>query len=234
MSIKLVVFDMAGTTVEDNNNVAAVLQYAMKEFGYNVTIDDVNKVMGYPKPVAITELLVQYSDNKQPDEQYVNHIHDVFVAKMLDHYRLNPGIREKEGVRDTFLALKEKNIKIGIDTGFSRDIADTIIDRLGWKKEGLYDISITSDEVANGRPFPDMIYKAMNALDISDTDEVAKVGDTVSDLQEGNAAGCKYVIGVTSGSYSEDELRKEKHTHLVSRLVEVLPIISGTEIEQYN
>lgn len=225
MSIKLVVFDMAGTTVEDNNNVAAVLQYAMNEFGYTVTIEDVNKVMGYPKPVAIRELLLQYAGTATNEQ--VAHIHDVFVQQMLEHYRLHPGIREKEGTRDTFKALKQQNIKIGIDTGFSRDIADTIINRLGWKEEGLYDVSIASDEVANGRPYPDMIYKAMSVLNIDSTGEVAKVGDTVSDLQEGNAAGCRYVIGVTSGAYTAEELRTEKHTHLISSLREVVDIVSG-------
>jgi phosphoglycolate phosphatase-like HAD superfamily hydrolase len=74
-----------------------------------------------------------------------------------------------------------------------------------------------------------MIYKAMDLLEINSVSEVAKVGDTVSDLQEGNAAGCKYVIGVTSGSYTAEELSKEKHTHLVSHLSEVVDIVSGND-----
>jgi len=227
MSIKLVVFDMAGTTVEDNNSVAAVLQYAMKSFGYDTSMEDVNKVMGYPKPVAIKALLEQYGENNEAaDAAKVAAIHDVFVGEMMTHYQQSPVIREKEGVRDTFIKLKEQNIKIGIDTGFSRNIADAIFDRLGWKEAGLFDVSITSDEVANGRPYPDMIFKAMQLTDVADVAHVAKVGDTASDMQEGFAAGCKYVIGVTTGSYTAEELQQEPHTHLINHLYEVVDIVS--------
>lgn len=54
---------------------------------------------------------------------------------------------------------------------------------------------------------------------------MAKVGDTVSDLQEGSAAGCRYVIGITTGAYSAQELSKENHTHLVERLRDVIDIV---------
>ncbi|XZF13650.1 HAD hydrolase-like protein [Chitinophagaceae bacterium MMS25-I14] len=225
MAIKLVVFDMAGTTVEDNNNVAEVLQYALGQFGYNVSIDAVNKVMGYPKPVAIRELAASCS-GEAVSEELVTRIHNVFVNRMLEYYRQSPVIREKEGVRDTFLQLKKQKIKIGIDTGFSRDIADTIIERLGWKEDGLFDVSITSDEVDNGRPYPDMIYRAMELASVEDAAHVAKVGDTASDLQEGSAAGCKYVIGVTSGAYAASDLQQEPHTHLIHHLYEVVEIVS--------
>jgi phosphoglycolate phosphatase-like HAD superfamily hydrolase len=67
----------------------------------------------------------------------------------------------------------------------------------------------------------------MSVLNIDSTSQVAKVGDTVSDLQEGNAAGCRYVIGVTGGAYSAEELGREKHTHLISKLTDVVSIVSG-------
>ena len=35
--IQLVVFDIAGTTVKDNGNVADSLVYAFQNFGYNVS-----------------------------------------------------------------------------------------------------------------------------------------------------------------------------------------------------
>ena len=222
--IKLVVFDMAGTTVADENNVATVLQQTLATAGCMVSIDEVNRVMGYPKPVAIRELLKDKGRNVVSEKEIAD-LHGIFVTGMLEHYRHSPAVAEKEGVRETFYQLKQHNIKVGIDTGFSRDIADTIFDRLGWRKEALFDISITSDEVVNGRPFPDMIFKAMQMAEITDPAEVAKVGDTASDLQEGTAAGCKYVIGITSGAYSRQELMQEQHTHLVHNIREVLSIV---------
>ena len=65
----------------------------------------------------------------------------------------------------------------------------------------------------------------MDIAGIDIPDEVAKVGDTASDLLEGTAAGCKYVIGITSGAFSKEELEKEPHTHLIVHLNEILTIL---------
>lgn len=230
MAIKLVVFDMAGTTVEDNQNVAKALQSALKAAHYEVQLADINIVMGYPKPVAIRILLEQYAgDTIEVTDLLIHQLHDRFVDEMVRYYQEDEHIRAKDGAESLFVQLRNKGIKVGIDTGFSRPIADAIFNRLGWKQGLHYDVSVTSDEVDNGRPYPDMIFRAMELLDISSIDEVVKVGDTVSDLQEGNAAGCKYVIGITTGAYSEAELSREPHTHLIQHLEEIIGIISADE-----
>lgn len=234
MAIKLIVFDMAGTTVEDNQNVALALQNALSKFQYEVTLDDINIVMGYPKPVAIRSLLKQYAGEEMAsDNNLVTRIHDSFVKEIIHFYEMNESIREKEGAAYVFRKLREMDIKVALDTGFSREIADAIINRLGWIQGEHYDISITSDEVTEGRPYPYMIFKAMEKLQIASIEEVAKVGDTVSDLQEGNAAGCKYVIGITTGAYTEEELLKEKHTHLVNKLEDILELVAAEEVVVY-
>lgn len=234
MAIKLVVFDMAGTTVKDADNVHQALQNALEKSGYKVSREEVNEVMGYPKPVAIRRLLKSkdVAESKIENEAYIKQIHQHFVDEMIDFYAHHQEVKEKPQVRETFAALRSRNIKVAIDTGFSRDIADTIMDRLGWKTEAIFDYSVTSDEVANGRPFPDMIYKAMEQAGIDNPQEVAKVGDTVSDLQQGEAAKCKLVIGVTTGAYKKEELIQYAHTHLIEQLDQVVEIIDKVEVEQ--
>ncbi len=228
MPIELVVFDMAGTTVEDNDNVHEALINAFKRYDFSILREDANKVMGYPKPVAINQLLKdEFGIKGAKLKPLVDKIHTAFVEEMINFYKTNAGVKAKANAEATFSKLKEKGIKVGIDTGFSRDIADTIIERLGWKKNKLIDFSVTSDEVKNGRPFPDLIFEAMKISGVKSADKIAKIGDTLSDLQEGNAAGCKYVIGITTGAYTRNELAKEKHTHLVDDLLEVVAIVAG-------
>lgn len=227
MDIKLVVFDMAGTTVEDKDNVHAALIYAFKAFELNIIREDANKVMGIPKPVAIHQLLKEeFGIKPQRLNDLTGKIHKVFLNEMISFYKNDSSVKAKENAEVIFQLLKGKKIKVGIDTGFSRDIADTIIKRLEWKKNQLIDFSVTSDEVKNGRPHPDMIFEAMKIANVKSAQEVAKVGDTVSDLQEGTAAGCKFVIGITTGAYKRKELAKEKHTHLIDDLLEVADIIT--------
>jgi phosphonatase-like hydrolase len=227
MAIKLVVFDMAGTTVEDKDNVHAALISAFKKNELSILREDANKVMGIPKPVAITQLLKnEFGISGTRLNDLVPKIHVAFEDEMIEFYRNDPSVKSKTNAEETFKQLKEKGIIVGIDTGFSRKIADVIINRLGWKKNRLIDLSVTSDEVVNGRPYPDLIFEAMKIAKIKSAIEVAKVGDTISDLQEGNAAGCKFVIGITTGAYTHKQLAKETHTHLIKDLKEVLDIIA--------
>jgi phosphonatase-like hydrolase len=226
MKLKLIVFDMAGTTVRDFDNVHEAIQEALSNEDIYVSREDVNGVMGMPKPVAIETLLNQEMEGNEVSDALIQTIFEDFENIMVDFYRNDPMITSTAGAEELFELLKRHHIKVAIDTGFSRRIADTIIERLQWKDKELIDFSVTSDEVESGRPKPDMIFKAMEALGIENVLQVAKVGDTVSDLMEGSAAGCKYVIGITSGAYTREELMNAPHTHLIESLSEI-PDITG-------
>ncbi len=155
----------------------------------------------------------------------VDAIHADFVTRMLDFYRHDPSIREVPGAGATFAALKQRNIKVALDTGFSREITAAILDRLGWLRDGLIDARISSDEVPRGRPHPDMIRALMERLGVTDPTAVAKVGDAPADLEEGTNAGCRHVVGVTWGSHTREQLATHPHTHLIESLDELLPIL---------
>lgn len=82
------------------------------------------------------------------------------------------------------------------------------------------------DEVSQGRPHHSMIYKEMAELNISSADDVAKIEDTASDMQEGVSAGCKYVISITTGAFTAEASAKKPHTHLIAQLQEVAAIVT--------
>ncbi len=103
-------------------------------------------------------------------------------------------------------------------------MAQTILDRLGWKQAGLIDFWVASDEVEKGRPYPFMIQKIKNLAKLSDSSRVAKVGDTEVDINEGKNAGCEWVIGIT-GAYTRAELTLHEPTHLINHLQELEAIL---------
>lgn len=226
---KLVVFDMAGTTVHDADfvNLAVVHGFAAK--GVEIEIDHINPLMGIPKPIAIARVLEQIGDDRFVDASFVDEIHEVFLAEMLRFYQEDPRVREIDGASQVFRVLREHGVKIALDTGFSRPIADVILDRLGWG-ERVIDFSVTSDEVARGRPYPDMIESAMRVLDIDDASFVAKVGDTPSDMEQGHAAGCGWVIGVWEGTHTREQLLDYDPTHLVANVRQVATGVFGLVI----
>ena len=85
---------------------------------------------------------------------------------------------------------------------------------------------VASDEVPNGRPFPDMIEKIKLELGIISSDVVAKIGDTEVDINEGINSGCKYVIGITTGAFTREELLPYHPTHIIDDISEVMAIVS--------
>ena len=227
MSIQLVVFDIAGTTVKDNQQVSSVLQKTFREQGISIPLESIDLVMGYPKPEAIRLLVEQYEGlTASGNSLYINQLHQYFEQNMIRHYENLTELTEKPHALEVFRELRNNHICVAIDTGFSRSIVNVIFERLNWKTGDTFDASITSDEVERGRPFPDMIYKAMQLCGIDDVEKVAKVGDTASDMQQGKAAGCGLIVGVTTGSYTKAALETEPHTHLIDDLIELLPLLN--------
>ncbi len=216
--IELVVMDIAGTTVEDPDGVGRCLKAALTAYGSRWEHDAVNAIMGIPKPIAITELLKQFhTGGEVPDPSDVERIFLDFQARMIDFYRHSSEVREAPGASEVFRGLRAKGIKTALDTGFSRAVVDPLLTRLGWDAD-LLDATVASDEVPRGRPYPDLVFEAMKRTSVSEVAHVAKVGDTPSDLQEGTAAGCAMVVGITSGTHSAEQLASHPHTHLIDSI----------------
>ena len=114
MPIKLVVFDMAGTTVKDDHDVSKAFQAALKKSNYEVPIELINPLMGYEKNLAIRQILRLHEHNDAKiTVELVNKIHQDFVQTMIDHYREDEGIEPLPNVEETFAKLREKGVQIG-------------------------------------------------------------------------------------------------------------------------
>jgi phosphonatase-like hydrolase len=223
MAIELVVFDLAGTTVDDRGAVNRCLRDALAADGFAASPEAVDGVMGIPKPVAIRSLL-----GPEATDERVAKVFGDFVGRMSAFYATDPSVVEMPGASDAFRALRRSGVGVALDTGFSRDIVDVLLGRLGWLVEGLIDASVTSDEVERGRPHPDMIELLMKKLGVAEPSMVAKVGDTPSDLEEGANARCGLIVGFTGGTHTRKQLAACPHTHLIDALAD-LPDLLRTE-----
>ena len=227
MAIKLVVFDIAGTTVKDDQEVSKAFQAALKKYNYYIELNRIDPLMGYEKTLAIKQILLLIeNDTDKITPELINDIHKEFVQQMIRFYQYEPGIEPLPHAEETLAALRAAGVQVGINTGFSRDIADTIVTRLQWREKGLIDYVVGSDEVELGRPHPYMIQKMMLEGGITDPLQVVKVGDTEVDVREGQNVGCKYVIAVTTGAFTREQLEPYKPTHIIDDIAQVIDIIN--------
>jgi len=220
-NIELFVFDIAGTTVNETFIVHEKLIEAFGDFGYEIDIEIANKSIAVPKSVGISKIL---TENFQIEsKQLTSNIHQAFLSKIDAYYSTSTDINETDGSSILFDYLKKRGVKIFLDTGFNRKTASIIINRLKWASK--IDGFIASDEVKNGRPFPDMIIKAMFLSNCKKASNVIKVGDTKADMIQGKRSGCRYVIGVESGIYSAVELIEAGADLVVQNPNEILHLL---------
>ena len=230
--IKLVVFDMAGTTVRDDREVEECFMQAAIKTGLKAKSERVIAMMGISKKVVFQTLWAEQIDKEDPS--YESNVEKSFVEfkEILEnHYRTQP-VEPTEGCLELFDWLRSQQIKIALTTGFYREVTDIILNRLGWDlglnenyigtEDSLIQASITPSEIYNqeGRPAPYMIQKAMYQLGISDPKQVVCIGDTPSDLAAGRNAACLYTFGVTNGTHTEEQLATYPHDGLVASLSE--------------
>lgn len=225
-NIQLIVFDIAGTTVRDNGEIADAFQSALHQHGYEVPHEKIYPLMGYKKPEAIRMMLEEFeSDPSAITAEYINIIHSKFLQLMVEYYKTTNHLQPLANAENVFAYFKDKNVKIGLDTGFSHEITSVIIERLGWLNDGKIDYAISSDEVPAGRPQPYMIQKMMRAAGITDSKNVVKIGDTEVDINEGKNASCLYSIAVTTGAFTREALLPYSPDFIIDDLNELIEIL---------
>lgn len=221
--IRMVVFDMAGTTVNEHNIVYKTLQQAINEKGFHFTLDQVlQEGAGKEKLQAIKSILQVFAQTT--DEALAAAIYDRFINLLGQAYDTST-ISEQDNATELFHALKSKNIFVVLNTGYNAATAISLVQKLGWKQGVDYDALVTANDAGKNRPSPDMILVAMKQLGISNGAEVAKVGDSAIDIEEGKNAGCSLTVGITTGAHTVEQLQAARPSAIIHNLMELLPLL---------
>lgn len=237
--IKMVMFDLSGTTVYDDTGVRDCLHRAAVEHGLSTTPEEILLHMGTNK-IHLYQFLIaraqgkagefrDFAKGQDPSTlEFATRVFQRYEEIMIQHYRTQ--VREVPGAADTFRWCHDHGIKVATDTGFHKAITQAIMDGLGWVRDGLVDISVDVQDIPGerGRPAPFMIFHAMEKLDIQSVSEVLKIGDTPADMLEGTNAGCRGVVGVLSGPRPVEAWGCYRHTHVIPSVRE-LPSLLETE-----
>lgn len=225
--IKAVIFDWAGTTV-DYGCFAPVQAFTevFKEFGVTPTMEEVRKPMGMLKIDHIRTMLGMERIQKCWQEIYKRPSNEKDVQKMYAVYEskllsvLDQYADPKPYVLEAIKELREKGIKIGSTTGYT-DKMMAIVTKTAEKNGYKPDTWFSPDSVGlKGRPYPYMVFKNMQELEVQSVTNILKVGDTISDIKEGKNAGV-LSIGVIEGS-SELGLSEKEYEALTKEEKESL------------
>ncbi len=214
-SIRLVVSDMAGTTVKDSGEVARAFTAALADHGVEASAEQISVVRGASKREAIARLIAPRHANEYGSDaarvevvyaSFKNHLQRVFTRE----------VEPVVGAVETFEWLRAHDIKLALNTGFDRDITEILLDALRWRDVAA--AVICGDDVPQGRPAPYMIFRAMELTGTINVRHVLNVGDTISDLQAAHNAGVAVSVGVLTGAHTREKLASENHSYLIDSI----------------
>lgn len=203
--LKAAIFDWAGTTVDFGCIApAGVFQNVFKEKGIEISMVEARGPMGMHKKDHIREIakLENITERwidvhgKKWDENDIEEMFKDFIPKQISiiskHSTLIPEIlsAQKE--------LRKRKMKIGSTTGYNNEMMAIVSEEA--KKQGYEpDIVVCATDVPAGRPAPWMAFKNAMELNIFPMEAYLKIGDTISDIEEGLNAGM-WSIGVIKSS----------------------------------
>lgn len=206
-SAGLAIFDMAGTSIDERNEVYRVLREAVEREGARFTDEEFQKWMGTEKHWAIRNLLK--IGGVEADDALVDSAFAWFHEELAATYTEQPPTPMPR-MEQAFQQLRAQGIKVGLTTGFSRHITDIILQAMGWTvgdgESNTVDVTVCGDEVPDGRPAPDMIQRVMEHTGVTDPARVISVGDTLVDVQSAQAATV-FSVGVLSGHLSNEDFQ---------------------------
>jgi phosphonatase-like hydrolase len=218
---ELVVFDLAGTTIEDRGEVPAAFTAALAAAGVAVTAEQLSAVRGASKRQAVFDLLPDGPDRRARAEQVYASFKHHLAAMYAGGARVIPGAVQ------ALTWLRDRSVKIALNTGFDRETTELLLAAVGWNGNQA-DAVVCGDDVPQGRPSPQLIFRCLAATQTLSVHRVAVVGDTVFDLQAAHHAGVRWNLGVLSGAHSRQQLEQQPHTRLLPSVADLPSLWDGS------
>ena len=216
-SIRMLVCDMAGTTIQEKGIVYNSLYKTVKLIKPKLMKSEIEQFSGYNK-LEVIKYFVEQQKMDSPTT-VINNLDSEFNYYLKKEYSNNDSVKLiHPALLPYFNVLRYNDIKICLNTGYNKDIQNLLIDKLGMLD--YIDDYISSEEVDRGRPYPYMINRLMDRNDIDNPKEVIKIGDSVADIKEGINAGCN-TVAVLSGAGHVQDLSKEKPDFILNSIMDL-------------
>ncbi len=215
---KAMLFDYDGTLIDTNQMIIDSWDYMyQKHFGGHLTGEDVKWTFGM--------ILWDAIDEEMQRRGHSGYDLDELVASYRE-FQAKPDTTPAppfEGMRELVFALHDKGVKLGIVTSRAEKTCVA-----GLKKNGIYDcfdylVVAETTEIHKPRPEPALICcKGLGVM----PEDALMIGDSVFDLQCGNAAGCDSAFVTWSYATSREQaLHVGDPTYIIERPEQLLRFV---------
>ena len=155
---KAVIFDMDGLMLDTQRMATVAWKQAVSTFGFQLNDEIILKLLGRNNEDS-NEILMSEFGSEFPFEDCRNLARKIYAGDMTKN-----GIPVKAGLFPLLEYLEKKSIKLAVATSTAREFAVQRLEQTNLI--GHFPIIVTGDEVARGKPFPDIFLNASKLLKI--------------------------------------------------------------------
>jgi HAD superfamily hydrolase (TIGR01509 family) len=181
--ILAVVFDMDGVLVDTEHLWDEVREELTTEWGGRYTPEAQEAMMGMSS-LEWSRYLHETVGLREPPET----INAEVVRRMLARYEVELPV--VPGAVEAVRRLDGEGFRLAVASSSNRELIDAVLRRI--ELAALFEATVSSEEVARGKPAPDVSVEAARRLDVA-PEKCAAIEDSASGIRAARAAGMRVV-----------------------------------------
>jgi HAD superfamily hydrolase (TIGR01509 family) len=181
--IEAVVFDMDGVLVDTEHLWDEVREALTEEWGGRYTPEAQEAMMGMSSP-EWSRYLHEVVGLREPPEV----INAEVVRRMLERYEADLPV--VPGAVEAVRRLAAAGYRLAVASSSNRELIDAVLRRL--ELTSVFDVTVSSEEVARGKPAPDVYLETARRLSVEPA-RCAAIEDSGSGIRAAHAAGMRVI-----------------------------------------
>lgn len=187
---KAALFDWDGVVVDSSAAHKASWELLAEQRG--LPLPENHFALGFGKKnQTIIPSIYKWSQDPEEIEE-LGYAKEELYRKILRESGINPAL---PGALDLFLELKAAGIPMAVGTSTPRENVDFVVELIG--AQGIFDSIISAEDVAHGKPDPEVFLKGAAALGV-DPEDCVVFEDATYGIEAALAGGMKAVCLTTT------------------------------------
>lgn len=207
--VQAVLLDLDGTLIDSREFIYRAFEHTLSFHGFSV-LDRVKMAPYIGRPI----LGIYQEIAPGCDVETLFDTHAGFQQQNMHLLKPFPDTAEVLG------KLRQLGIKLGVVTSRLKNTSE-VLTAVGLS--GVFDVTITGNDITHQKPHPESITKALDVLGVTPT-KAWVVGDADVDILAGKNAGVLKTVGVTYG-FGGENIRDAKPDYVIDDIKELLDLM---------
>ena len=207
--MKAVIFDMDGVIIDSEPIHLKVDIETMKVLGCNISIEELEKYVGATNEYMFADIKKNYNISKSIEE-IINYKVEKTKQKIIQS-----DLEPIEGIRELLTELKKKNIPAAIASSSPKDFINVVVSK--FKLQEYFKYIVSGEEVANGKPAPDVYLETAKKLGIYPKD-CTVIEDSKNGVLAAKVAGMRCIGFQNVNSGNQDLSRADTIVNLITEI----------------